>query len=102
MKLLFVTALKESAEIVAAIFKKADIRVYSATDTIGFKNGSDKYLLDNWFSSGDAKFDSIFLFSFTGEENADHALTLINQYNQEFPGDFPIRAFVMPVEKTSN
>lgn len=102
MKLIIVTALKEYSEQVAAIFKKADIHVFSATDTIGFKDGAEQNPLDSWFGAGDARFDSVFLFSFTGNENADKTIQLINLYNQEQPGDFPIRAFVLPVEKFSN
>ena len=100
MKLLFVTALKEYTKQVGGIFKKADIHVYSATDTIGFKDGQVPDLIDSWFSVGEAKFDSVFLFSFTGEENAEKALQLIHEHNQEFPSGFPIRAFVLPVEKS--
>lgn len=101
MKLLFVTAIKEETKQVAEIFKKANIHVYSATDTIGFKDGQQPNLIDNWFSSGDEKFDSIFLFSFTGEENVEIALKLFNDYNQQSNTGFPIRAFVLPVEKST-
>ena len=100
MKLLFVTALKEYRKQVGDIFKKAGIHVYSATDTIGFKDGEPADLLDSWFSIGEAKFDSVFLFSFTSAQNVEKALLMIHEHNQEFPSDFPIRAFVLPVEKS--
>lgn len=101
MKLLFVTALKEYNDDVASIFKKANIHIFSATDTIGFKDGNEPNLLDSWFSNGEAKFDSVFVFSFTTESHVDLALQLIKEHNITNPSDFPIRAFVMPVEKSS-
>ncbi len=102
MKLLTVTALKEYSEKVTAIFKKAGIHVFSATDIIGFKDGSDHNLIDNWFGMSDARFDSVFLFSFTDEEKANNALVFIREYNLENPGDFPLRAFIIAVENSSH
>ena len=102
MKLLFVTALKEYSEDITLIFKKANIHIYSATDTIGFKDGNESNLLDNWFSSGEAKFDSVFVFSFTTEEHVDVAMQLIKEHNTTSQSEFPIRAFVLPVEKSSH
>lgn len=102
MKLLIVTSLKEDQPTVARIFEQAQINVFSATDTIGFKDGEPANLLDNWFASGVARYDSIFLFSFTGDDHAARALSLIKSYNEESPGDYPLRAFVLPVEQWSH
>lgn len=102
MKLFIVTALKEYSEMVAAIFKKTGIHIFSATDIIGFKDGTSHNLLDDWFGAGDARFDSVIFFSFTSEENADMALKQIQEYNQKQAGDFPLRAFILPVEKFSH
>lgn len=102
MKLVMVTSLKEYSEQVAVIFKKAGIRIYSATDTIGFKDDSEHNLMDSWFGMREALFDSVFLFSFTEDEQANTSLQLIREYNEENPGDFPIRAFILPVENSSH
>jgi hypothetical protein len=101
MKLLFVTSLKEYQKTVVDIFNKSGIPVFSVTETIGFKDHHKVNLLDNWFSRGTEKFDSIFVFSFTEEVRAEKALELIKQYNAENETGFPIRAFVVPVEKSS-
>jgi hypothetical protein len=101
MKLLVVTSLKEHQKSVAKIMDLAGITVFSVTETIGFKDHHTPNLLDNWFSSGGEQFDSIFLFSFTDCTRADQALSLIGKYNAENNTGFPIRAFVMPVEKSS-
>ena len=101
MKLLFVTSLKEYQKTVADILNKSGIAVFSVTETIGFKDHHKTITLDNWFSSGTAQFDSIFVFSFTEEARSDKAMELIKQYNSENKTDFPIRAFIVPVEKSS-
>jgi hypothetical protein len=101
MKLLVVTSLKEYQKKVAHILDLAGIAVFSVSETIGFKDHQTSNLLDNWFSSGNEQFDSIFLFSFTEEVKADHALELIKKYNVENNTGFPVRAFIVPVEKSS-
>ena len=102
MKLLAVTTLKEYSEKVTTIFRKAGIHVFSATDIVGFKDDSDHNLIDSWFGMSDARFDSMFLFSFTEDEKANSALEFIREYNLENPGDFPLRAFILPVENSSH
>ena len=101
MKLLIVTSLKEYQQTVADIFEEAQIKVFSVTNTIGHKDDHTMNLLDNWFASGDEHFDSIFLFSFTDDNNAATALKLIKKYNESMEYEFPIRAFILPVEQSS-
>lgn len=101
MKFFIVTCLKEYQEEVTKIFKQASIHVFSATDVIGFKDNQSHNLLEEWFASGDEKFDSLMLFSFTSSENAENGLALIKKYNEESETNFPIRAFIVPVEKAS-
>ena len=101
MKLLVVTSLKEYQKKVAQLLDLAKITVFSVTETMGIKDQQDSNLLNNWFSSGTEKFDSIFQFSFTDAAKADQALSLIKKYNAENETGFPIRAFVLPVEKST-
>jgi len=101
MKFFIVTCLKEYQDDVCKIFKEAKINVFSATDVIGFKDGEVANLLQDWFASGDEKFDSLFVFSFTADENAEYGMELIKKYNTETETNFPVRAFIVPVEKAS-
>ena len=100
MKLLIVAAIKEDTDKVSAILKKASIPVFSITDTMGIKNTIDTDLLTDWFSRGVGKFDSVFIFCFTTENNTDAALQEIELYNNQQSSNFPIRAFVLAVEKS--
>ncbi len=101
MKLFIITCLKEYQEDVIKIFKQAQITVFSVTDVTGFKDSQTPDILADWFASGDEKFDSLVLFSFTGSEAAAHGMELINQFNRESETKFPIRAFIVPVEKSN-
>ncbi len=101
MKFFIVTCLKEYNDDVCKIFKEAKINVFSTTDVIGVKDNDSINLLEEWFASGDEKFDSLFTFSFTADENAEHGMELIKKYNQETGTNFPVRAFIVPVEKAS-
>lgn len=99
MKLLVVTAVQECLNDVSKIFNQAKISVFSITDTTGIKASESINLIDNWFASGKEKFDSAFIFSFTEMENAEKSLQLINEFNASRTTDFPIRGFIIPVEK---
>lgn len=101
MKFFIVTCLKEYQNDVKEIFKQANIHVFSATDVIGFKDSLSPNLLEDWFASGDEKFDSVILFSFTANENAEHGIELIKKYNEESETNFPIRAIIVPIENAS-
>ena len=101
MKFFIVTSIKENQEIVQKILSQVNIQVYSSTDIIGYKNNQQPNLLEEWFAAGDEKCDSSMIFSFTTDENATKALNQIMLYNTENPTDFPIRAFIVPVEKAS-
>lgn len=101
MKLLIVTSLNEHRKKVAKILEEAKVAVFSITETIGFKGNSAQNLADGWFATGGDQFDSVFLFSFTDDENASNALKLIGKYNDSNECKFPIRAFIVPVESAS-
>ncbi len=100
MKLFIVACLKDNEVDVQQIFKKANINVFSSTDVKGFKQNDSVNLLENWFASEEETFDSMFVLSFTTSENTEKLLELIKAYNNKNGSQFPIRAFVVPVEKS--
>lgn len=102
MKLLVITSLKESLPAVSDLLRLAGVAVYSVSKITGMRTTDDVELLDDWFGSESGEFDSIVLFSFTEEAVVDKAMTLVNQYNEIGDTGFPLRAFVLPVEKTSS
>ena len=101
MKLLFVTCLSDFKADVMKIFHEARVRVFSVTQTTGVKDEHDVDLLDDWFGNKDGEYDSLILFSFSPEATATEAMLRIREYNKEKGNQFPIRAFIMPVEEAS-
>ncbi len=101
MKLFIITCLKDYQDDVLKIFKQAQITVLSIADVTGFKNDQSSDLLEDWFASGDEKFDSRVIFSFTVSEKAEIGMELVKQYNKEYETEFPLRAFIVPVEKSN-
>jgi hypothetical protein len=101
MKLIIITCLKELQKDASQVLKQAGINIFSSTGIIGFKDDQSLNLIDNWFSSGPESYDSIVLFSFTEEAKSEKALELIHAKNQQNDPDFPIRAFVLDVEKNT-
>ncbi|MEO8887113.1 MAG: hypothetical protein ABI367_13700 [Mucilaginibacter sp.] len=100
MKLLVVTCLKEYLGDVSRIFKQANIDVFSTSEIVGHRNGAPSNLLEDWFASGGEEVDSMMIFTFTPAANAEHGMSLIKAYNENLKENFPVRAFVMPVEKS--
>lgn len=101
MKLLMITSLKEYQQNVANIFRQSGIKVFSVTDTVGFKDNGFQNIMEGWYAGGIGHYDSIFLFSFTENEKASHAMSLVKEFNTSQDGSFPIRAFIIPVESSS-
>ena len=101
MKFLIVTCIKENKEIVYKLLRQAEIKVHSTTDIVGFKDNQPPNLLEEWFAAGDEECDSSMIFSFTANENAEKAMELVIQYNLNKESAFPLRAFIVPVEKAS-
>ncbi|MCU0375732.1 MAG: hypothetical protein MUF24_10525 [Chitinophagaceae bacterium] len=101
MKLLFITCIREHRSTVAAILSEAKIPVYSISETEGVKAWKDDDLSDDWYGTEAGTVASLIIFSFTSDNNAALALTLINNYNEEKSEGFPIRAFVLKVEQSN-
>ena len=100
MKLLIVTCLREYLADISKIFVQANIDVFSTSDIIVHRDRRSSNILKEWFASGNEQFDSIMIFTFTSAANAEHGVELINKYNKNLKENFPVRAFVVPVEKS--
>ena len=101
MKLLVITSLKEYLPTISTLLEHAGIAVYSVSSVTGMRSADDSSLVDDWFGSRPGDFDSILLFSFTGDAPAEKTLALVDAYNRENDTDFPLRAFILPVERSS-
>lgn len=100
MKLLVVTCLKEYLKDVSKLFKQANIDVFSTTEITGHRDSAPPSFLEDWFATGGEDVNSMMIFTFISERNAEQGIKLIENYNKTIEGNFPIRAFLMPVEKS--
>jgi|694.fasta_scaffold22287_4 hypothetical protein len=100
MKLLIVAAIKDYSKQVSALLKKTNIPVFSILDAVGVKNNLDLNLADDWFGRGVGEFDSVFVISFTTDDYIEKVFKEIELFNEAEAGAFPIRAFVLPVDKS--
>ena len=101
MKMLVITSIRDDIRTVSRIMNKADIPVFSVSETIGHRSAFHGLVADNWFGSSTEGTKSLFFFSFTDDEKAANAIELVKISNKESETRFPIRAFVLPVEKSS-
>lgn len=101
MKMLVITSIHEDLRAVSRIMDKADIPVFSVSDTVGHKTEYHPYLPDNWFGKSTEGTNALFFFSFTDDDKAMNALQLVKDFNKESETKFPIRAFVLPVDACS-
>jgi hypothetical protein len=101
MKLFIITCIKEHQKAAAVILQQAGIGVFSASPISGFKSDTSTDLLDSWYASSNASFDAVVLFAFTPFEQANNAFALVEAYNSNNEGNFPLRAFILNVEQTN-
>ncbi|CAN5455998.1 hypothetical protein BH09BAC6_BH09BAC6_33380 [soil metagenome] len=102
MKLFIVTCLKEYLGDISKIFKRANIDVFSTSNIIGHREGQPLSILEDWFASGGEQVDSLMIFTFTSDTNASLGMQLIEKYNEQLLENFPVRAFIMSVDKSTN
>jgi hypothetical protein len=101
MKMIVITSIKEDMQNVTDILQKAEIAVFSVSETIGHKAAHNDYLLENWFGNNKEQTDALFFFSFTDNEKAYSAMQQVLEYNEGKKSLFPVRAFILPVEIAS-
>lgn len=100
MKLLIVTVVEEFEKEILRLFKKANIESFSGSDIDGYKNHTSMVRTASWFPSEKGGIESSLFFSFTEDENIDTLFELIKAFNQNLETNNPIKAVVVPIEKS--
>jgi hypothetical protein len=100
MKLVIVTAVEAFHKEVIKLFKNAGIERFSESEIDGYQNGSTLLIASNWFGAENQKNESLMFFSFTDEMHIDSLFNLIKAFNSNLETDNPIKAVVVPVEKS--
>ena len=100
MKLVIVTAVDSFQEDISKIFRDANIESYSGSEIEGFKDQNGLLATSSWFPSVKGSSESIMFFSFTEDENIETLFKLIEEFNKKMDTNNPIRAVVLPIEKS--
>ena len=100
MKLLIVTVVEEFEKDILRLFKEAQIENFSGSDIDGFKNSTSMVKTASWFPSEKNGVESSLFFSFTIDEKIDALFDLIKMFNQNLKTNNPIKAVVVPIEKS--
>jgi len=100
MKLVVATAVEAFHNEIITLFKEAEIQNFSESEIDGYKNKSSTLVASDWFSGVKEKTNSTMFFSFTEEAKIDTLFRLIKEFNNNLEVNRPIRAIVVPVEKS--
>jgi len=100
MKLVLVTAVEAFHNEIIQLFREATIENFSESDIDGYKNKSSVLVASDWFSGVKDRTNSIMFFSFTEEDKIDNLFRLIKEFNNNLEINSPVRAIVVPVEKS--
>lgn len=100
MKLVIVTAVEDFQDEVLKLFKKANIDSFSGSEIEGYKNHNDLLATASWFPSVKGASESVMFFSFTEDDNINTLFEHISGFNNNIETNNPIRAVVIPIEKS--
>ncbi len=100
MKLLIVTVVEQFEKEILRLFKEANIESFSGSDIDGYKNQTSMIRTSSWFPSQKSGVESSLFFSFTDEEKIDVLFGLIKEFNKSLETNNPIKAIVVPIEKS--
>lgn len=98
MKLIGIMSLKEDRATVRDLFEDQGVRIFSETDILGHSTETiEKF---GWFATPqDAADYSSLCFAIVEDAAAETVFAAIAGLRKTRPGDHPIHAFVVPVEK---
>ena len=100
MKLVIVTVVEQFEEDILRLFKNSKIESFSESQIDGYKNPASVFIASNWFPSEKGGVKSSMFFSFTEAEKIDTLFELIEEFNKNLETNNPIRAIVVPIEKS--
>ena len=100
MKLLIVTAVSEYQDAILKLFRKANIEAFSTSEIDGFKQNHGLIAMQSWFPTANSGNESVLFFTFTDDVNIDVFFELGYEFNQHLETNNPIRAVVVPIERS--
>ncbi len=99
-KLIIVTAVEQFRSEVLRLFNKAGIESFSGSEIDGYKTAPPVLMTSSWFPSEKGGNESHLYFSFTDQAHIDVLFELIGAFNQTLETDNPVKAIVVPIERS--
>ncbi|WP_457616064.1 hypothetical protein [Lutibacter sp.] len=100
MKLLIITAVKQFKKEIKNVLKKADVKVYTYKDVIGYRDASELLVQENWFANEMNEGESVFFYAIVKKENVDLVFDLVNSFNEKQESLSKIHVAVLNIEKS--
>ena len=100
MKLLIVTVVDQFDEDILRLFKKANIESFSGSEIDGYKQQTSLLMTSKWFPVVKGGVESSLFFSFTEDAKIDVIFSLIEEFNKNLVTNNPIKAIVVPIERS--
>ena len=100
MKLLIVTVVDQFDEDILRLFKKAKIESFSGSEIDGYKQKASLLMTSKWFPVVKGGVESSLFFSFTEDAKIDVLFSVIEQFNKNLVTNNPIKAIVVPIERS--
>lgn len=98
MKLVGIMSLKEHREVVRELLRAHEVQIYSETEILGHSTESIARI--GWFGSAvESPEYSTLCFAIVPDASAEAVFTAIEVFVRENPGDHPLRAFLVPIER---
>jgi nitrogen regulatory protein PII len=101
MKLVIITAIKEFEKDIKLQLKKAEVKNFSYSEVIGFRDSTEESIETNWFSSEMNHTESIVFYAFVKKENVELLFNLINNFNDKQKTASKIHVAVLNIEKSN-
>ncbi|CBH25119.1 hypothetical protein [Salinibacter ruber] len=99
MKLVAIMTLDAYRDDVHALLREREIEVFSELDIEGHHQSSAAGAAPAWFGSGTPPADSTLTWAFLDDDQADHLLDAIADFNERRDLERPVRGFRMDVDR---
>jgi nitrogen regulatory protein PII len=99
MKLLIITSVAEFGKEVKQILKQAQVKTYSYSNVVGYRNAMQDALATNWFGTEMNENESILFYAFVPTENVEIVCEAIIVFNNQQENLSHIHVAVLNIEK---
>lgn len=101
MKMLVITAIQMFEEDILKMLRENKVNAFSSTELVGYGNKKASNIDDNWFGSGNGKYQSMLFFAFLPESSVDGIFKAVEAFNDSQKTQSRVHISVLNVEKSN-